>query len=151
MKALRVVTDAIKNKKSSGLDNIPSILWKDYLFHPYLLNLYDHDPGMPIQLESVRHRTRAKEGRSIRFYYRGINLTAIASKIYNKFIFKRLVLPLDRILRRNQKGFRRGRSTISQILALRRIIEEIRNSREKTLVFVDFKNHLIPLTDKRCS
>ena len=76
----------------------------------------------------------------VTFYYRGISPTSIASKIYNKLILNRLVPSLDPILRRNQNGFRRGRSTISQILALRRIIEEMRNAnREMTLIFVDFK------------
>ena len=65
---------------------------------------------------------------------------AESSKIYNKFILNRLVPSLDPILRRNQNGFRRRRSTISQILVLRRIIEEIRNAnREMTLIFVDSK------------
>ena len=68
------------------------------------------------------------------FYYRRINLTAVASKIY-KSILNRLVSPLD-----TQNGFRRGRSTISQILALCCIIEEMRNAnRKRTLVFADFK------------
>ena len=73
------------------------------------------------------------------FYYRGISLTAIASNIYNKLILNRLVPSLDPILKRNQNGFRRGRST-SQISSLRCINEEMRNAnREMTLIFVDFK------------
>ena len=64
----------------------------------------------------------------------------IAAKVYNKLILNRLVPHVDPLLRINQNGFRRGRSTLAQILALRRIVEEIRNSnREMALVFVDFK------------
>ena len=59
--------------------------------------------------------------------YRGIcqyAIMSIAAKIYNKMILNRLVPFIDPILRKNQNGFRRGRSTLSQILCLRRIIEE---------------------------
>ena len=46
---------------------------------------------------------------------------------------------LEPILRRNQNGFRKGRSTLPQILALRRIIEEINiANRKAALVFADF-------------
>ena len=55
-------------------------------------------------------------------------------------LLNRLVPSLDPILRKNQNGFRRGRTTIAQILSLRRIIEEMRNhNKEITLCFVDFK------------
>ena len=48
-------------------------------------------------------------------------------------------LHLYPILRRNQNGFRKGRSTIPQILALRRLKEELKISNKKAyIVFVDF-------------
>ena len=46
---------------------------------------------------------------------------------------------MEPILRRNQNGFRKGRSTLPQILSLRRIIEETRIAKRKeSIVFVDF-------------
>ena len=55
----------------------------------------------------------------------------IAAKIYNKLILNRL--------RKNHNGFRPGRSTLGQILTLRRIIEEITFcNKTAALVFVDF-------------
>ena len=55
-------------------------------------------------------------------------------------ILNRLTPYLDPILRKNQNGFRKGRTTIAQILSLRRIIEEMKNhNKEVTLCFVDFK------------
>ena len=72
--------------------------------------------------------------------YRGISLIPIAAKIYNKLLLNRLVPAVDPLLRNNQNGFRRGRSTISQILALRRIIEEMKRlNRDFTICFVDFR------------
>ena len=65
---------------------------------------------------------------------------SIAAKVYNKIIFNRLMPVVDKILRRNQAGFRKGRSCIQQIHILRRIIE---GATEKGIpffiTFIDFK------------
>ena len=71
--------------------------------------------------------------------YREITLTAISAKIYNFLLLNRVSEHIEPILRRDQNGFRKGRSTLPQTLALRRIIEEIRtSSRNATLVCIDF-------------
>ena len=71
--------------------------------------------------------------------YRGITLTLIASKVYNSLLLNCISKRLYPILRRNQNGFRDGRSTLRQILALRTIIEEIKiANRKASMVFVDF-------------
>ena len=47
---------------------------------------------------------------------------------------------IDNKLRRNQCGFRESRSTVSQILALRRIIEGINDKNLRAIMtFIDFK------------
>ena len=71
--------------------------------------------------------------------YRGITLTSIASKVYNSLLLNHISKHLEPILRRNRNGFRKGKSTLPQILALRRIIEEIKiANRKASIVFVDF-------------
>ena len=50
----------------------------------------------------------------------------IAAKIYNKLILNRIAPRIDPLLRKNQNGFRKGRGTLSQILSIRRILEEMR-------------------------
>ena len=46
---------------------------------------------------------------------------------------------IDNILRKNQNGFRRNRSTTSHILTICRILEVVRaKNRQATLLFVDF-------------
>ena len=71
--------------------------------------------------------------------YRGITLTSIAAKIYNAPLRNRIEPKIDNILRKNQNGFRRNRSTTSQILAIRRILEGVRvKNPHATLLFVDF-------------
>ena len=66
-------------------------------------------------------------------------MSPLASKIYKSMLLNRITPRLDPILRRNQNGFRKGRSTTPQILASKRIIEELKISKQKaSLVFVDF-------------
>ena len=70
--------------------------------------------------------------------YRGITLTSIAAKIYNALLRNRIEPKIDNILRKNQNGFR-NRSTTSQILTIRRILEGVRaKNLQATLIFVDF-------------
>ena len=72
--------------------------------------------------------------------YRGISLTCIIAKLFNRMILNRIREAIDPELRINQNGFRRGRTTVAQILALRRIIEEVKlNNLSAVLTFVDFK------------
>lgn len=48
---------------------------------------------------------------------------------------------IDARLRKNQNGFRPGRSASAQMLALRRLVEEckLRHKHELTILFIDFK------------
>ena len=71
--------------------------------------------------------------------YRGITLPSIAAKIFNALLRNRIEPEIDNILRKNQNGFRRNRSTTSQILTIRRILEGVRaKNLQATLIFVDF-------------
>ena len=68
-----------------------------------------------------------------------ITLTSIAAKIYNALLRNRIEPKIDIILKKNQNGFRRNRSTTSQILTIRRILEGVRaKNLQATLIFVDF-------------
>ena len=71
--------------------------------------------------------------------YRGISLTSIAAKIYNALLRNRIEPQIDNILRKKQNGFWRNRSTTSQILTIRRILEGVRaKNLQATLLFVNF-------------
>ena len=54
--------------------------------------------------------------------YCGITLTSIAGKNYNALLLNRVDSEIEKILRKNQNGFRRNRSSTSQILTIRRIL-----------------------------
>ena len=72
--------------------------------------------------------------------YRGISLLSIAAKVYNKILLNRIRDYVDPILRKNQAGFRPGRSCAQQIHILRRIMEGFQDYQlPLTVTFIDFK------------
>jgi hypothetical protein len=72
--------------------------------------------------------------------YRGISLMSIAAKVYNRILLNRIRLPIDSLLRKNQAGFRTGRSCIQQIHILRRIMDGANiDATPLFITFIDFK------------
>ena len=61
--------------------------------------------------------------------YRGIALTSITAKIYNALLRNRIEPKIEKILRKNQNGFRRNWTTTLQILTIRRILERVREKK----------------------
>ena len=59
---------------------------------------------------------KMRSRRSVTKNYRGITLTPIAATIYNLMLLNRIRTEIDPILRKNQNGFRKNRSTTGQIL-----------------------------------
>ena len=70
--------------------------------------------------------------------YQGITLTSTAAKIYNALC--NFIEPkIHNILRKNQNGFQRNRSTTSQILTIHRILEGVRSKNlQATILFFNF-------------
>ena len=72
--------------------------------------------------------------------WRGICLMSLAAKLYNRMVLNRIRTPIDAILRKNQAGFRTGRSCIQQIHILRRIMDGAYSQNIPLFItFVDFK------------
>ena len=72
--------------------------------------------------------------------YRGISLICIIAKMYNRLILNRIRSVIDLKLRINQNGFRPKRTTVAQILTLRRIIEGVKAKNLPAIItFIDFK------------
>lgn len=71
--------------------------------------------------------------------FRGIVIVHIAVKLYMTMLLIRLNT-LDEHLRPSQNGFRKGRSTMEHILAIRRLIEEteLSSDAELHILFLDF-------------
>ena len=75
--------------------------------------------------------------------YLGIILKSIAAKIYNALLHNSIEPKIENILKKNQNGFWRNRSTTSQILTIRRIFEGVRTKNlEAIILFIDFTKAL---------
>ena len=63
----------------------------------------------------------------------------IAAKIYNALLCNHIEPKIENILWKNQNGFQRNRSTTSQILIIRQILEVVcAKNQQPTISFVDF-------------
>ena len=139
---LDLVLKKLQNKKADGLDGIPPEVWKTGKFNDLLLYYYNEVyKGNVIQSWTegciLPFPKKGDIGKTSN--YIGITLTSIAAKIYNALLLNRIQPEMEKILRRNQNGFRKGRSTIGQILTVRRIIEGVKARQiPATLLFVDF-------------
>ena len=133
---------SFKNNKADGLDNIPIEVWKSGALNLQLLDVCNktfNGDRPDIWVKSGIVPLPKKGDLGITDNYRGISLTVTAAKIYNKILLDRIRPYLDPLLRENQNGFRAGRSTLSQILTLRRLIEGIKAKQlPAVLTFVDF-------------
>ena len=131
----------MQNKKA-GLDGIPPEVWKIGKYNDVLLYYCNEVyKGSVIQswTEGCILPFPKKGDLGQTSNYRGITLTSIAAKVYNSLLLNRIQPEMEKILRRNQNGFRKDRSTIGQILTVRRIIEGVKLRQIRAaLLFVDF-------------
>ena len=131
------------NNKATGLDGIPAEVWKFGGLQQELLemcnsvlngdkpDIWSHSGIIPIPKKGDLSDPQS---------YRGIALTPIAAKIYNRLLLNRIRPQIDPLLRGTQNGYRKGRSTQSHVLTLRRVIEGIRSKNlPAVLTFVDFR------------
>ena len=136
------VLKKVKNRKAAGLDEIPPEVWKTRQFDDILLrqcNAVYSQNRIERWMKGCILPFPKKGNLGLAKNYRGITLTSIAAKIYNALLRNRIEPKIDNILRKNQNGFRKNRSTTSQILTIRRILEGVRaKNLQATLLFVDF-------------
>ena len=142
---LNEIEQAIKslpNRKAAGLDNIPCEVWKTGAFNSELLSFCNkvyNQHHIDAWNKSCILPFPKKGDLGLAKNYRGISLIPIAAKIYNRLLLNRIRPHVERILRPNQNGFRQKRSTVGQILTVKRIIEEVKAyNLPATLLFVDF-------------
>ena len=139
----------IKNRKAAGLDEIPPEVWKTRQFDDILPRhcnaVYNQNLIVRWMKECILPFPK-KGDLGLAKNYRGITLTSIAAKIYNALLRNRIEPKIDNILRKNQNGFRRNRSTTSQILTIRRILGGVRaKNLQATLIFVDFTKAFVSI------
>ena len=134
----------LKNNKSSGEDGVTPEVLKYVPVDDIILELINrsYDDGvLPEQWSTLNIIPIPKTGDlSKTDNYRGISLSSVVAKTYNRMILKRIRPYIDPLLRDSQNGFRQERSTIGQILALRRLIEGVRARNLSAIItFIDFK------------
>ena len=139
LEELDSVLKKIKNRKAAGLDEIPPEVWKTRQFDDILLRhcnaVYNQNP-IDRWTKGCNLPFPKKDDLGLAKNYRGITLTSIAAQIYNALLQKRIEPKIDNILRMNQNGFRRNRSTTPQILTIRRILEGVRaKNLQATILF----------------
>ena len=119
----------LKNRKAAGLDEISLEVWKTRQFDDILLRhckaVYNENPIERWMQRYILPFSK-KGDLGLSKNYRGITLTSIAAKIYNALLRNRIEPKIVSILRKNQNSFRRNKSTTSQILTIRRILEGVR-------------------------
>ena len=139
--------DQLHDNKSAGMDSVvtPEILKRggDFIraeLHRICNEVYETGKA-PVQWKtSILVPVPKKGNLQLKTNYRGIFLMAIAAKVYNKAILNRIMLIVDQILRRNQAGFRKGRSCTQQIHIIRRLIEgALARKLPLFITFIDFK------------
>ena len=127
----------IKNRKAAGFDEIPPEVWRTVEFDGILLR---HCNAVYNQKTMDRWTKRcillfSKKGDfGIVKNYRGITFTSIVANIYKALLRNRTEPKIEKILTKNRNGFRRNRSTTSQILTLCRILEGVLSK----ILFADF-------------
>ena len=113
---LDLVFRKIKNRKAAGLDEIPPEVWKTTQFDDILLQhcnaIYNQNP-IDGWTKGCNLPFPKKDDLGLAKNYRGITLTTIAAMIYNALLHKRRETKIENILRKNQNGFGRNRSTMS--------------------------------------
>ena len=142
---LQELNKALKSTKRGGavgIDSIPLEIWESAQFSSYLLELCNiglSDHIKPEQWSKSAIKPIPKNSNATLSQHRGISLNTIASKLFNKMLLNRIQPHVDPILSWTQAGFRKSRSTLSNILALRRIIEGLKDKNlPLAIVFIDF-------------
>ena len=143
----------IKNRKAAGLHEIPPEEWKTREFDDILLwhcnTVYNQNTidrwtmGCILAFPKKGDLGLAKN-------YRSITLTSIAAKIYNALPRNRIETKIEKIIEKNQNGFRRNRSTTSQILTICRILESVRaKTYRQPIYLLTSPGPLTPYTEGR--
>ena len=132
----------IKDRKATRLDEITPEVWKTRKFDEILprhCNAIHNQNTIDRWTKGCILPFPKKDDLGLAKNYRGITLTSIAANIYHALLCNRIEPKIEKILRKNQNGFWRNRSTTSQILTIRRIREGVRaKNLVATILFVDY-------------
>lgn len=137
------VKSTLKQGQSAGPDDIPPEVPKNCNLDNIILEIYNYGliENIKPDIWSLSNIIPVPKSGDLAKpdNYRDISLTCVIAKMYNRMILNRIRDAIDPHLRVDQNGFRKGTTAIGQILALGRIIEEVKNNLTAMLCFIDFK------------
>lgn len=136
----------MKNKKSSGIDEIPDFIIKKCFTHItsplcHIVNLSLSTGCFPNELKISKVKPLYKKGSENEVgNYRPVSLLSVFSKIIEKVMHKRLISYLNKynIITDKQHGFQKGKSTNSAIINLIKNVYSSMDKKEISLgIFLD--------------
>ena len=143
---VEVAAEALKRNRAAGPDNAMTAevirdggtFIIDQLYKICQI-VFENCQAPPLWVTSLIIPLPNKGNLELMTNWRGISLISIAAKLYNRILLNRIQKPIDNLLRKNQAGFRRGRSCSQQIHILRRIIEAANlDALPLYITFIDF-------------
>ena len=134
----------LKEDKTLGSDGISTEALKHCDFDDIIIKYANKlliDQEKPDQWSDIHIIPLPKSGDLSKVEnYHGIGISSTVSKVINRMILNRIQPAIDEHLRPNHNGFGPNRSTSSHILALRTIIEGVKqNKLPAVITFVDFR------------
>jgi hypothetical protein len=143
---IRAAIKDMKSGKAAGIDRIaPEMLKADVnlfaeLLFPIFRMAWEEQKLPDDWLQGVLIKLPKKGDLSNCNNWRGITLLSLPGKVLAKVILQRINARLENSIRKQQAGFRTGRSCIDQINTLRIIIEQMTEFNNPLhLVFVDYE------------
>jgi Reverse transcriptase (RNA-dependent DNA polymerase)/Domain of unknown function (DUF6451) len=120
----------LKNGKAAGVDNIPAEILKvdtdltARALLPLFQNIWRNEEFPDDWMEGIIVKIPKKGDLSECKNWRGINLLCMVSKAFTRIILNRILDVLEQTIRKQQAGFRTGKSCVDHINTLRLILEQ---------------------------
>ena len=143
---LATVLEGLKNNKAPGADSMINEFLKyggsevrNKLLK--IMNMIFEKGEVPNDFRKTLIKPLYKKGdKSECRNYRGISLVSVGSKLLSNMILFRLRHAVDKVLREEQCGFRKGRGCVDHVFTLRLIIEKsLRCQTPLVLSFIDYE------------
>ena len=140
------VIKCLKNNKAPGKDQLSAELFKtdpslaaDILL-PLFQKIWQSNTIPRTWTEGNIIKLPKKGDLSNCNNWRGITLLSIPSKAFSRILIDRIKTAVDKRLRKEQAGFRKGKSCCDQIFVLRNIIEQCTEWQRQLIInFIDFE------------
>lgn len=155
MPEMTITASSIKTKleqldthKASGPDHLPCVILKTFanLFSPILLKFFSRsyeESRVPILMKSAFVVPLHKSGdRTSTNNYRPVSLTPIIAKVFESLFYDEMVAHIERngILAEEQHGFRKNRSTNTNLLQFWNDITALANTgKEVSVIYTDLR------------